>query len=145
MDNAVSTEPKTEPRVADSMTMWERAQQRVQEGQAQSRQGSIYRANVPSDEVGQRIPTPPPTAEQLLAEAQRSQAYEVEARRIKREAGTRNMWIGGAICIVGIVVTSISYSAASSEGGGRYIVAWGAILFGAIRFVRGLADSRDNQ
>jgi hypothetical protein len=46
-------------------------------------------------------------------------------------------WIGLAICAVGIVVTVGSYYSAAA-GGGRYLVAWGAILFGAIRFLRGL-------
>lgn len=61
-------------------------------------------------------------------------------RNLKREEGSRNMVIGGLICLVGIVITVATYSAAS-EGGGRYVVAWGAIIFGAIRFFRGLSQS----
>lgn len=61
-------------------------------------------------------------------------------RSLKREEGSRNMVIGGLICLVGIVITVATYSAAS-EGGGRYVVAWGAILFGAVRFFRGLSQS----
>lgn len=56
-----------------------------------------------------------------------------------KEAGTRNMLIGGLICAVGLIVTIATYSAASS-GGGQYVVAWGAIVFGAIRFFRGLGQ-----
>jgi hypothetical protein len=56
-----------------------------------------------------------------------------------KEAGTRNMLIGGLICAVGLIVTIATYSAASS-GGGQYVVAWGAIIFGAIRFFRGLGQ-----
>lgn len=64
----------------------------------------------------------------------RSQAY--------RSAGTRNMLIGALFCVGGILVTVISYNAAANNaGGGRYVVAWGAVIFGAIQFFRGLAQS----
>ena len=53
--------------------------------------------------------------------------------------GLRNMAIGGVICLIGILVTVGTYSAAaSSRGGGHYVVAWGAILFGGIQFLKGL-------
>ncbi len=55
-----------------------------------------------------------------------------------RDKGFSDMMIGGLIAGVGIVITAITYSAAS-EGGGRYVIAWGAIIFGAIRFFRGLS------
>jgi hypothetical protein len=48
----------------------------------------------------------------------------------------RNKWIGGAWCAGGIAVTAYTYSAAS--GGGTYVVAWGAIIFGGWQFVKGL-------
>lgn len=53
-----------------------------------------------------------------------------------RQVARKNMIHGGLWCIGGAVVTAASYSAAS--GGGRYIVAWGAIAFGALQFFRGL-------
>jgi hypothetical protein len=54
--------------------------------------------------------------------------------------GGADMAIGALICIVGIVITAGSYMAASgSSGGGRYVIAWGAIVFGAIRFFKGMA------
>jgi hypothetical protein len=34
------------------------------------------------------------------------------------------------------VVTAVIYQAASQ--GGHYVIAWGAVLFGAIQFLRGL-------
>ena len=49
----------------------------------------------------------------------------------------RNMVFGGMLCVVGLVITVGSYSAAIS-GSGRYLVAWGAMIFGGIRFFRGL-------
>jgi amino acid permease len=45
---------------------------------------------------------------------------------------------GGLICIVGIAVTFFTY--VSSVNGGSYVIAWGAILFGAIRFFKGASN-----
>lgn len=55
------------------------------------------------------------------------------------EAGKKNMLYGALWCIGGIVVTAATYSAA--PGGGTYVVAWGAIVFGAIQFFHGLIQS----
>jgi hypothetical protein len=62
--------------------------------------------------------------------------------RIKRIAeanksvGMKNMLYGGLWCGGGIVVTVVTLS--MSQGGGTYVVAWGAILFGAIQFFKGV-------
>jgi len=53
--------------------------------------------------------------------------------------GQRNMLVGGLWCLGGILVTAVTYANASS-GGGRYVVAWGAIVFGAVQFFKGLAN-----
>jgi hypothetical protein len=58
-----------------------------------------------------------------------------------REAGRKNMVFGALWCGGGIAVTAATYGAASSSGGGSYVVAWGAIIFGAIQFGRGLIQS----
>ncbi len=57
-------------------------------------------------------------------------------RSAARDAASKNMLIGGLWCGGGLIVTIATYSAAS--GGGSYVVAWGAILFGGIQFMRGL-------
>lgn len=58
---------------------------------------------------------------------------------VNRDAALKNMGVGALICIVGIVITAATYSAAAnSPGGGRYVVAWGAVIFGGIQFLRGL-------
>ena len=54
----------------------------------------------------------------------------------KREAGNKNMLYGALWCVGGLLVTILTYSAASD--GGTYFVAWGAVIFGAIRFFKGL-------
>jgi hypothetical protein len=46
------------------------------------------------------------------------------------------MITGALWTIGGIVVTVITYNAAS--GGGSYVVAWGAILFGFIQLIQGI-------
>jgi hypothetical protein len=53
------------------------------------------------------------------------------------------MFRGAMFCIGGILVTVLSYLAAwTSPLGGTYVVAWGAILFGAIRFIQGWRELR---
>lgn len=40
-------------------------------------------------------------------------------------------------CIGGLIVTAVTYSNASDEGG-TYLVTWGAIVFGGYQFIKGL-------
>ena len=54
-----------------------------------------------------------------------------------RAAAQRQMLSGAITCVAGIVITIGSYAFAAP--GGSYLVAWGAIVFGAIRFFRGLS------
>jgi hypothetical protein len=56
--------------------------------------------------------------------------------------GNANMWIGGVICLIGLVVT-IGSCMLAGEGGGRYYIAWGAIVWGGIQFFRGLSQSKN--
>jgi len=57
-----------------------------------------------------------------------------------RVAAEKRMLYGALWCVGGILVTVVSYaSAARSPFGGTYIVAWGAIVFGALRFFQGLS------
>jgi hypothetical protein len=53
-----------------------------------------------------------------------------------RDAGRKNMLWGSLVCVAGIIATAVTYATAS--GGGTYVVAWGAIIFGVGQFVRGL-------
>ena len=64
-------------------------------------------------------------------------AEPVETRK-RRDKKQRDILVGGAICAVGILVTLVTYSSAAVSGGGTYVVAWGATLFGAFRLLRGL-------
>lgn len=63
--------------------------------------------------------------------------------KVLKEQGRKNMLYGALWCAGGAIVTLVTYDSAS-KGGGRYIVAWGAIIFGAIQFFRGLMQSSTN-
>jgi predicted ABC-type sugar transport system permease subunit len=69
-----------------------------------------------------------------------SNLKQAKAKGLK-DAGRKNMLYGVMWCLGGIVVTALSYQAAANSGGGRYVLAWGAILFGGIQFVRGMIQS----
>lgn len=64
---------------------------------------------------------------------------EQQINDAKREKANKDMIYGALWCIGGIVVTAVTYSNAS--GGGTYVVAWGAILFGAVQFIKGLVNA----
>lgn len=55
------------------------------------------------------------------------------------DAHTSNMIRGGVFCLIGLAVTAFTYASAMN-GGGSYVVAWGAIIFGGIRFFSGLSS-----
>ena len=59
-----------------------------------------------------------------------------------RALGRRNMLIGGTVGILGLFVTCGTMVAAG-DGGGRVVVAWGAIVWGLFQFLRGVAQSRE--
>lgn len=53
--------------------------------------------------------------------------------------GSRDLTVGGAWLAGGLLVTIGTYSlAATSPGGGQYFIAYGAILYGLFRLLRGL-------
>ncbi len=54
----------------------------------------------------------------------------------KKRNAQKDILFGLLWCIGGIIVTMITYNNASD--GGTYIIAWGAILFGGIQFLKGL-------
>ena len=51
----------------------------------------------------------------------------------QRDLVMGSVWLGG-----GLLVTLVSYAAASSGSGGRYVVTTGAIAYGLVRLVRGM-------
>jgi uncharacterized protein YoaH (UPF0181 family) len=71
-------------------------------------------------------------------ERDRQEAQVSAASTSSGDAGG-NIALGAIICVIGILVTVVSYS--SAAGGGTYVVAWGAIVFGAIRMFKGFAQA----
>lgn len=59
-------------------------------------------------------------------------------KKAHRDVAGKNITLGAIWCVGGIVVTALTYQMAS--GGGTYFVAWGAILFGGIQFLKGLGQ-----
>jgi hypothetical protein len=59
-----------------------------------------------------------------------------------RNAALHNIVVGGIWFVGGILVTAATYSAVK-DSGGTYIVAWGAILFGGLQFLKGLCQLGD--
>ena len=63
--------------------------------------------------------------------------YNIKQHKAARKvAGSKNMLYGFLWFIGGLLITICTYSAAAD--GGTYVVAWGAVIFGAIQFVQGL-------
>lgn len=53
----------------------------------------------------------------------------------KKEVGKMQMFIGGILLGVGLLITFASYGI--SEPGGKYVLAYGAIIVGAWNMIRG--------
>jgi len=60
------------------------------------------------------------------------------AKAARRAAGVKMMALGGVLCLIGIIITAATHEHARSSGGGTYIIAYGPIIVGAIRFFQGL-------
>jgi hypothetical protein len=66
-----------------------------------------------------------------------AESLEGLAAEVIHERGRRDLLIGGLFLGGGLAVTLLTYEPASREGG-TYYVAYGAILFGALQFMRGI-------
>ena len=64
--------------------------------------------------------------------------YKVEEMvgEAKRKHARKKMITGALWCGGGCLVTIFTYAAASRSGGGGYVVAWGAIIFGAWQMIQ---------
>ena len=55
-------------------------------------------------------------------------------------AAAHDMRVGATWFAIGLIVTLATYAhASSSSSGGHYLVWWGPVIFGAIRFFKGLS------
>jgi hypothetical protein len=65
--------------------------------------------------------------------------YEVDLDDLESdEAVSRNMIFGALWCFGGVSVTALTWATATAIGLPIYVVASGAILFGATQFIRGV-------
>jgi len=71
-----------------------------------------------------------------------ARAAVAASKQVVREAGLRNMAIGGTVCAAGLAFSVFSYRrAVAHPGTGTFYLAGGAILFGAIQFLYGLGQA----
>ena len=49
--------------------------------------------------------------------------------------------VGLLFLVGGIAVTALTYKSAVAQGGGRYVVAHGPIIFGVVQLLRGVGGS----
>lgn len=64
---------------------------------------------------------------------------ETQINEAKKSRANKDMLYGGLWFFGGLIVTIVSFSAAS--GGGSYVVAYGAIIFGGIQFFKGVMNA----
>ena len=77
--------------------------------------------------------------QKILNDARNAAFLHDAQRRAAKAKHGRNILLGALWFFGGTAVTVGSYVAASSSrGGGRYVMAWGAIIFGGAQFVMGL-------
>lgn len=91
--------------------------------------------------------TPKKTVDELVAEGATEEeataiveqiVTEVE-KEIARKESQRDMVVGGLWFVGGCAVTYFTYTMA--DGGGYFLICWGAIIFGAIQFLKGLFNA----
>ena len=84
--------------------------------------------------------------ERGLDEPQANQMLATTEDKLKQiiDGNDTKMLVGGLSCVIGVFVTLATYSHAKINGG-IYVVAWGAILFGAIRFFKGLSEKQKHK
>lgn len=61
--------------------------------------------------------------------------YQKQKQKERKEDARKNIGKGVLWLIAGIIVSVLSYSLASSSGGGSYVIAIGAIGYGLYRFI----------
>ena len=77
----------------------------------------------------------------MTAPRRLSEHHEDDLESKRHSRGTHQLTIGVVSLVIGIIITAATYGAASaSPGGGTYIIAYGAIIFGFIDIIRGLAN-----
>jgi cation transport ATPase len=79
-------------------------------------------------------------AERARVMAQRERERLAHRRRVmamRAAAAQRSMMMGAMICAAGVLMSLFTHT--TSMNSAPYVVAWGVILFGTVRFLRGAA------
>ncbi len=77
----------------------------------------------------------------LQGDAAATEVAESATHDSDAQSGQR-MMVSGAIWLVGgLIVTIASYTLASSAGGGRFVLAYGAVIYGIAQIFRGMSRS----
>ena len=80
----------------------------------------------------------PPMPSSMPAPPAPDPIFEKMHAGLKEGEGRADMLLGGFIFVTGIAITAATHSAAEASGGGPFVVAYGAIIYGLIRFFKGL-------
>ena len=84
-------------------------------------------------------PTPRSTRDAIAdLEGQLRRQLALE-RAALRASANRRILVGVVAFSLGLFVTLATYTAATDAGGGRYLVAWGPMIWGVIQIGRGIA------
>lgn len=62
---------------------------------------------------------------------------EEDARSLALDHGTGDILLGVGLIAVGLIVAAVTYGQAADRG--TYVVAWGPVVVGCYRLLRGLA------
>ena len=61
-----------------------------------------------------------------------------------RRSGQKSVAVGGLFVVIGLALTIFTYAKASGSGG-RYLVAYGPVIFGGMQLVRGLVATSQGE
>lgn len=74
----------------------------------------------------------------LLAARERERvAHRRRVMALRAAAAQRSMMLGAMVCAIGVLMSLLTHTTTISNA--PYVVAWGVILFGVVRFLRGAA------
>ncbi|MDB5311984.1 MAG: hypothetical protein JWO38_6186 [Gemmataceae bacterium] len=107
----------------------------------------LARNGYPAEEIKRKLvesATDPESAREIVRNLGRRMSLGSDCPPANAPDDGRSEFYGGLWCVGGIVVTVGSFLAAATAGGGTYVVAWGAIVFGGIQFLRGMMRTAKN-
>ena len=67
-------------------------------------------------------------------------AGDEQLARLRREEGREQIAFGALLVVIGGAITALTYSFASMNGVGIYVIAYGPIVIGLFRILQGLSN-----